>query len=49
LIFLHGLGDTGTSFKEIFKNEKLCKLPAGTKVILPTAPIKRMRINELDE
>ena len=46
LIWLHGIGDTGSGCKSIFINEELCDLPDGCKVILPTAPNRRVEVND---
>ena len=45
LIFLHGMGDTASGFKDVFAHDSLVKLPEGCKVILPTASKKPVTVN----
>ena len=39
------MGDTAKGFKEVFAYDQLVKLPAGCKVILPTATKKPVTLN----
>ncbi len=43
MIFLHGLGDKGQSFIDLFVDHEL--VPDTCKVILPTAPIQACTVN----
>ena len=43
LIWLHGLGDTAIGFYDVFT--KHVDLPDTCKVILPTAPVRKVTVN----
>lgn len=45
IIWLHGLGDTGEGFSDLFRQHILPKMPEKTKVILPNAPSRPITIN----
>jgi phospholipase/carboxylesterase len=45
LIWMHGLGDSAYGFYDIFLDPKLQVVPAGCKVILPTAPERPTTLN----
>jgi phospholipase/carboxylesterase len=40
LIWLHGLGEQPEGFKDIFIDQRLCRVPDSCKVIIPLAPIR---------
>jgi predicted esterase len=48
-IWIHGLGETPQGFKEVFTDDRLCKLPASCKVILPMAPVREVTANGSEE
>ncbi|CAF0832631.1 unnamed protein product [Rotaria sp. Silwood1] len=45
VIFLHGLGDVGTSWHEIFNMYRIAKSVPYVKFIFPTAPIQKVTLN----
>ncbi|UJR21831.1 hypothetical protein I4U23_024905 [Adineta vaga] len=45
LIFLHGLGDVGTSWLEAFNMYRISKAAPHVKFIFPNAPIQRVTLN----
>jgi len=45
LIFLHGLGDVGTSWLEAFNMYRIPKAAPHVKFIFPNAPIQRVTLN----
>ena len=45
LIWIHGLGDTGAGFIDVFIDTKMQVVPPSCKVILPTAPTQRVTAN----
>ena len=45
LIWLHGLGDSADGFKGIFGHPAKTMVPPTCKVVLPTAPIRPVTIN----
>jgi predicted esterase len=42
LIWLHGIGTDGQSFKNLFLDDRQMQLPYGCKVIIPTAPMRKV-------
>lgn len=43
IIWLHGLGDSAHGFKELFTDGDI-SVPPGTKIILPTAPNRKVTL-----
>ena len=48
-VWLHGLGDSAEGFRDSFLDDSLFNLPDGCKIILPTAPIRKVSINDENE
>jgi hypothetical protein len=46
LIWLHDLGDTGQDYEEYFTDKQKIEVPAGCKVILPTAPNRQVTVKK---
>ena len=46
LIWLHGLGDSAQGFISIFAEREHSFVPSTCKVILPTAPIRAVTLNQ---
>ena len=44
VIFLHGLGDTGRGFVDMFTNYGVC--PKNVRIVLPTAPVNEVTCNK---
>ena len=45
LIWLHGLGDSGKGFEPVFTNPMLKVVPSTCRVILPSAPKRKVTCN----
>ena len=45
LVWLHGLGDSANGFSQVFLNPSLKIVPPTCKVILPTAPQRKVTCN----
>merc|ERR1740139_79564 len=45
LIWLHGLGDSAKGFKNVFEDSRCVNIPKNCKVILPTAPMREVKLN----
>lgn len=45
IIFLHGLGDTAEGYLDMFTDPKLCPVCPNTKVVLPTAKLRKVTVN----
>ena len=45
LVWIHGLGDTGKGFLDVFTDVDMQVVPQSCKVILPTAPTRKVTCN----
>jgi phospholipase/carboxylesterase len=44
LIWMHGLGDSAYGCRDMFLLDRFIKLPEGCKIIMPTAPTRKVSI-----
>ena len=46
LIWLHGLGQTAEEFIQVFLDNRILEnFPKGCKIVIPTAPIRKVTVN----